>query len=171
LVVYDRNCLRKFKNIKDSKKLSQKQREEWYEVIEENRKLGFLDYKVCSKDNIYIDRLGIASSINHCLRQALIGLGLRGDECEILLDGGLKAPEKFVNQKTIIKGDEKERVISMASICAKVMRDRFMVKLSRQFSGYGFEIHKGYGTKSHYESLRKLGISSIHRKSFLKMLT
>jgi ribonuclease HII len=76
-----------------------------------------------------------------------------------------------VNQKTIIKGDEKERVISMASICAKVMRDRFMVKLSRQFSGYGFEIHKGYGTKSHYESLRKLGISSIHRKSFLKMLT
>jgi ribonuclease HII len=88
---------------------------------------------------------------------------------QVLLDGGLKAPVEFKNQKTIIKGDEKEMVIALASICAKVLRDRKMNLLAKKYSNYGFEKHKGYGTKGHYEAIKKYGMLSVHRKSFLKI--
>ena len=92
------------------------------------------------------------------------------DDCLVLLDGGLRAPKEYKNQKTIIKGDEKELAIALASIVAKVTRDELMVKLSKKYIGYGLEKHKGYGTAYHYKALKNKGLSPIHRKSFLKKL-
>lgn len=86
----------------------------------------------------------------------------------VLLDGGLRAPVHYTNQQTIIKGDEKELVIALASIVAKVTRDKRMVALAKKFPAYGFEKHKGYGTRAHYEAIKKHGITPHHRKSFLK---
>lgn len=74
----------------------------------------------------------------------------------------------FVNQKTIIKGDEKEFVIAMASIVAKVKRDEYMIKLDAKYPEYKFSKHKGYGTKAHYKSILENGMTSEHRRSFLK---
>ncbi|MDR3558300.1 MAG: ribonuclease HII, partial [Candidatus Pacebacteria bacterium] len=88
--------------------------------------------------------------------------------CRVLLDGSLKAPARYVNQKTIIRGDDSEPVISLASICTKVLRDRKMVAFAKKHPQYGFEIHKGYGTKAHYRAIKKHGLSPLHRKSFLK---
>ena len=85
----------------------------------------------------------------------------------IFLDGGLKAPVEYVNQKTIIKGDELFPVISLASIVAKVTRDNLMTKHSKEYPEYGFEKHSGYGTKTHYDAIKKYGLTPIHRKSFI----
>ena len=97
-------------------------------------------------------------------------LNKKPDETQILLDGGLRAPKEYKNQKTIIKGDEKELAIALASIVAKVTRDVLMVKLAKKYPGYRLEKHKGYGTKKHYQALKNKGISAIHRKSFLRGL-
>ena len=86
----------------------------------------------------------------------------------VYLDGGLKAPKEYVNQETIIKGDELHPVISFASIVAKVTRDNLMEKYGSEFPEYGFENHSGYGTKAHYDAIKKHGLSPLHRKSFLK---
>jgi ribonuclease HII len=75
-------------------------------------------------------------------------------------------PDKYINQKTIIKGDEKDVFIACASIVAKVSRDRLMCRLALKYPNYALEIHKGYGTKLHYSLLQKHGLSKIHRKSF-----
>ncbi|MEK7117997.1 MAG: ribonuclease HII, partial [Patescibacteria group bacterium] len=87
--------------------------------------------------------------------------------CAVLLDGGLKAPMKYPNQKTIIHGDTKETAIAMASVVAKVLRDRHMIRLHKKYPQYDFATHKGYGTKAHYRALKKYGLSIEHRKSFL----
>jgi len=96
-------------------------------------------------------------------------LKINPKKCKVLLDGGLKAPEEYIDQKTIIKGDEKKMIIALASIYAKVMRDRKMVKFGKEYPEYGFEIHKGYGTKKHYEAIGKYGLSNIHRRSYIKI--
>jgi len=88
-------------------------------------------------------------------------------EIAVLLDGGLKAHPIFTNQETIIKGDEKEILIALASVMAKVARDREMEKLGEKYPHYGFETHKGYGTKKHYAAIRKHGFCPEHRRSFL----
>ena len=82
-----------------------------------------------------------------------------------LIDGNF-APQGIENYKTIIKGDEKIKVISAASIVAKVYRDRFMIKLSKKFSNYAWDRNFGYGTKAHLEGLKKFGVTAHHRKSF-----
>ena len=84
----------------------------------------------------------------------------------VLLDGALKAPPEY-SQETIINGDELIPIISLASIAAKVTRDRLMVELSKKYPEYSFEKHKGYGTAAHYEALKKHGPCDIHRRSFL----
>ena len=88
-------------------------------------------------------------------------------KAKVLLDGGLKAPINYLNQKTIIKGDEKEMVIALASICAKVLRDRKMNTLANKHPKYGFDGHKGYGTRKHYLAINKYGMLATHRRSFL----
>lgn len=86
----------------------------------------------------------------------------------IFLDGGLKAPKEYTNQETIIKGDELHPVISCASIIAKVSRDKVMTNHAKEYPEYGFEKHSGYGTKAHYDAIKKHGATPLHRKSFLK---
>lgn len=153
--------------IKDSKKLSAAQREAWSAKIHELKSRGVLSFHIESLSAAYIDKKGIAWCIRTCIARSFDELKLVPEECEVRLDGGLKAPAKFYSQKTIIKGDEKEAVIGAASIVAKVSRDAFMKKQSRRFPHYGFEVHKGYGTKAHYKALMTHGISTFHRKSFL----
>jgi len=84
----------------------------------------------------------------------------------ILLDGSLKAPDIYRNQKTIIKGDELEPIISLASIVSKCLRDEKMIKMATKYPEFCFEIHKGYGTAKHLSLIRKYGLSEIHRKTF-----
>ncbi len=172
-----------FSNFKDSKKLTPKKRNEWFLNIKQAKKDGLLDYKIIFVDNKQIDKNGIVPSIRACINKSLEALCSMSSviqksgesdsslgECLVLLDGGLKAPEEFVNQKTIIKGDEKELVIALASIVAKVTRDALMCKLAKEYSQYGFEKHKGYGTKVHMEAIKSYGLCKIHRKTYLKNL-
>lgn len=158
------------KGLKDSKKLSEKKREEWFEKMKVAEREGWLTFAVVMVSAREIDRHGIAPSISRALTQALTKLNADPAHTLVLLDGGLKAPEEFAFQKTIIKGDEKESIISLASIAAKVSRDRLLKCLAKRYPGYGLEVHKGYGTAAHRSAMRRHGLSAIHRKSFCRNL-
>lgn len=156
---------------RDSKKLTPKKREAWFAKIEQAREEGWLEYAVAFITPGMIDKKGIMYSINAALKRALkTALGGSVSKCEdvrVLLDGGLRAPAHYENQETIIKGDEKELAIALASIVAKVMRDKHMVALAKKLPQYGFERHKGYGTRGHYAAIKKHGVTPHHRRSFL----
>ncbi len=165
--------------LKDSKKLSEKKREEIFIWMQERQEAGELDFAVSMGASKTIDSVGIVPTIRKALSKVLTKLIKDGQRpsltiCEndvlVLLDGGLTAPEAFKHQKTIIKGDENEVTISLASIAAKVTRDRYMKSLAEKYKkeckDYGFECHKGYGTKRHYEAIGKYGLCNEHRKSF-----
>ncbi len=159
-----------FGRIKDSKKLTPEKREEIFEKLRMIKKEKTIDYCVSYESAQKIDKFGISKAIKNCLKKSLEKLKLKPKECLVLLDGGLKAPEKYKNQKTIIKGDEKERAIAFASIIAKVSRDALMCRLAKKYPKYSFEIHKGYGTKRHCDSIKKHGLCFEHRKYFCKNL-
>ncbi|MBI2086706.1 MAG: ribonuclease HII [Candidatus Zambryskibacteria bacterium] len=159
-----------FKGIKDSKKLTAEERELWFALATEARRKGELNFKVSLVSEKVIDRHGISYALRLGIKRCLAELGTTEDS-QIFLDGALKAPEKFKHQLTVIRGDEKIPVISLASICAKVIRDRKMVRLSKKFPQFNFDIHKGYGTFMHRQALRKYGRTVIHRQSFLRNLT
>lgn len=154
--------------IRDSKKLTENMRSKWFAFLEEKRKEGKISYKVSSAKSFEIDRSGIAVCISECVRDSLERLVPKElvQETLVLLDGGLRAPVHFA-QKTIIKGDENEAAISLASIVAKVLRDKHMEDLHRKFPQYEFSSHKGYGTKKHMEAIQKYGPCEEHRISFL----
>ena len=154
---------------KDSKKLKLHDREKFEKFLKQLQKEGKIEFKITHISNLVIDTRGISYSIKKALASSLNGLKLEINS-KILLDGGLKAPLEFRNQKTIIKGDEKERIIAWSSILAKVSRDKLLVKLSKKFPGYGLHLHKGYGTKNHRESIKSIGLTSIHRATFCKKL-
>ncbi len=179
-----------FKTIKDSKKLTEKGREKWFMKIKEismreqykYKEIGegesAFNYAVISVSNKVIDKIGIVRALNLCVKKCLdkfnldtpcpSGLLMRDETC-ILLDGSLYAPKEFKYQETIIKGDEKESLIAMASIVAKVSRDWYMVnQVAKDFPQYGFENHKGYGTKAHYAAIKEHGLCELHRRTFLK---
>ncbi len=155
-----------FKGIRDSKKLSEKKREEWFERAVVMKKSGILDYKVALVSEKIIDRKGIVEAIRVGIEDSLKKLKV-SKQSQIYLDGGLKAPKEFKKQKTIIRGDDKVPVISMASILAKVIRDRYMIKIAMNYPEYGFEEHKGYGTAKHIRAIKKFNPSKIHRKTYL----
>ena len=161
----------KLPKLKDSKKLSKKQREVWFEFLKRQKEEGNCDYAVSFISPQNIDKFGIAKCIQKALDQSLLNLTktniLETSYCKLMLDGGLKAPVEYVNQETIIKGDELYPVISLASIVAKVSRDAIMTKYGKEYPEYGFEKHSGYGTLSHYEAIKKYGQTPIHRKSFI----
>ena len=158
------------KDVKDSKKLSESERHLWLRQMKDLRGAGVISYHTSFVSHKIIDERGIAFAIRLATKRTIAKARLTPNNCEILLDGSIYAPKEFKNQKTIIKGDEKEPIIALASIVAKVRRDNRMKKLAKTYPGYGFEIHKGYGTKSHILALQKLGPSDIHRRSFITRL-
>lgn len=154
-----------FKNLRDSKKLSEKRRDEFFKLIKKLAKEKKLAFAVSLVSEKIIDTKGISFAIKKGIQQNFKKLNI-ARASKIYLDGSLCAPAEFTDQQTVIKGDEKIPVISLASICAKVTRDEYMVRIAKKYPGYGFEIHKGYGTKQHITNIRKYKLSKIHRKSF-----
>ncbi|TSC57766.1 MAG: ribonuclease HII [Parcubacteria group bacterium Greene0416_79] len=163
-----RRVLARVWGIRDSKRLAPKRRIAWCLCIEEMAAEALLTLVTSFVSHKVIDRMGIAQALRIAIRRCLAKLAAPPERVEILLDGGIAAPALYPFQKTIIGGDETEPLITLASIVAKVRRDRRMARLARKYPAYGFERHKGYGTKRHYEALRKYGTCPIHRLSFLK---
>lgn len=157
-----------FRGVRESKQLTEEKREEWFIKIEEARSKKLINFSVVFQSEKVIDKKGISFAIKKCLKDALNNLKIKPEATKVLLDGGLRAPLEFKDQKTIIKGDVKEQVIALASICAKVLRDRKMVKLGKKYPLYGFEVHKGYGTRMHRKAIQKNGLLSIHRSTFCR---
>lgn len=155
-----------FTRLKDSKALTEQKRQEWIEKIHQmnSPEISWTVFLGASKT---IDKKGIVAVIQEGIQHGLKMVGAKPQD-KVLLDGGIKAPAIFINQKTIIKGDEKEVVIALASIFAKVTRDEHMKLLAQKHQGYGFEKHKGYGTRTHYKAIEKYGLTSEHRVTFLK---
>ncbi len=148
--------------VNDSKKLSEKTREELYDKIIEKA----IDYSVVFIDEKTIDEINILNATKLGMKKVLQNLYLKPD---LVLIDAVKLDTDF-ETVSIIKGDEKSYLIACASILAKVERDRYMQKLGEDIKEYGFEKHKGYGTKQHMEMLRKYGACSAHRKSFIKKI-
>jgi ribonuclease HII len=149
----------------DSKKVSAQKRGVIFSRAHELKSEGKLDFLVVMMEASYIDECGIARAITEAIARAISDLSLRSKECFIKLDGSLKAPKEF-EQETIIKGDQKELVIGLASILAKETRDAHMNELAKKYPGYKLEVHKGYGTKVHRRLIFEKGISAVHRQSY-----
>ena len=147
----------------DSKKLSEKKRDELYDLIIENA----LYYGIASASEGEIDEVNILNAVYRAMNRAADGLGVEPEIC--LIDGNRNAGITR-NSICVVKGDSKCACIAAASILAKVSRDRFMLEMAEKYPQYHFEKHKGYGTKLHYECIREHGPSEIHRKSFLKKM-
>ena len=144
--------------LKDSKKISFNKREEVSEHIKKN---SYYALGIASVEEIL--NLNILQASLLSMKRAIEKLEIKPGMT--LIDGNF-APRGLKNYKTIINGDEKIKVISAASIIAKVYRDRFMIRLSKKFSNYAWDRNFGYGTKAHFEGLKKFGVTSHHRKSF-----
>jgi len=146
--------------INDSKKLSEKQRENFYKILTNNKDIkwgvGIVSEKI-------IDKINILEATKLAMKKSFKKL----NPDFILIDGNSKIYCK-TKQKTIIKGDQKIFSIAAASVIAKVTRDRIMQKYHKKFPYYGFDKHKGYGTKTHFINLEKFGPCKIHRKSFCR---
>lgn len=145
----------------DSKKLSDKKRRELFPIIQQQA----IAYGIGLASEAEIDEINILQATFLAMRRALSQLSIRP---EIALIDGNRETDFGLPVKTVVKGDSLSANIAAASILAKVTRDTMMVELAEQYPEYGFEIHKGYGTKAHYEALRTYGPCPIHRKSFLK---
>ena len=149
--------------INDSKKLSPKKREKLYDEIIEKAEA----FCIASASVEEIEKLNILNADMLAMKRAVEGLKRNVD---IVLVDGNKAPDVAFKTCTVIKGDASSQSIAAASILAKVARDRYMLELDKQYPEYQFSKHKGYGTKLHYEMIKKYGISKVHRPSFLKNL-
>ncbi len=159
---------REFPGVADSKKLSEKKREKFFDMLTERVALGDARFVVEFESAETIDREGIANAVRRALSRGVNALAPDSSMVQVQLDGALRAPPEY-SQETIINGDEFIPIISLASIAAKVVRDRLMVELSKKYPLYGFENHKGYGTAMHYEMLKKHGFCAIHRRSFIHL--
>ena len=149
--------------LNDSKQLSEKKREELYDVIMEkavSTGLGFVSPE-------RIDQINILQATYEAMREAIAKLSPQPD---LLLNDAVTIPKVAIRQVPIIKGDAKSISIAAASIIAKVTRDRLMVQYDSVFPEYGFASNKGYGAAAHIEALRKYGPTPIHRRSFIKNL-
>ena len=145
----------------DSKKLSDKKRRELFPIIQEQAGA----YGIGLASEAEIDEINILQATFLAMRRALDQLSVKP---EIALIDGNRETDFGLPVKTVVKGDSLSANIAAASVLAKVTRDNIMVELAETYPEYGFEIHKGYGTKAHYEALRQYGPCPIHRKTFLK---
>ena len=147
--------------LNDSKKLSEKKREALFDVIKENA----VAYGIGFADEKEIDEINILQATYLAMRRAYDNMQ---KACDYVLIDGNRMPPMPVSGETIVKGDAKSPSIAAASILAKVSRDRVMLEYAKQYPGYHFEKHKGYGTKLHYELIAQYGIQPFYRRSFLK---
>lgn len=146
--------------INDSKKLSEKKRELLFDEIIKKA----LSYSVQFIEPAVIDEINIKKATSLAMHNAVSALSV--SPSFVIIDGNDNIPFD-IPYKYIIKGDSLSQSIAAASILAKVSRDRLMTALDEKYPGYGLKKHKGYGTKEHMEAIRKLGVSEIHRKSFM----
>lgn len=160
-VILPEDCI--IEGINDSKKLSEKKRDMLFDIIKEKA----LAYAVCSVDEKRIDDINILQATFEGMRNAVNSLSIKPDY--VLIDGN-KSPGLDIPNEPVIKGDSKSMSVAAASILAKVSRDRFIIEMAEKYPEYGFDKHKGYGTKAHYEAIEKYGICEIHRKTFLKKI-
>lgn len=147
--------------LNDSKKLTDKKRRELFEQITSQA----VAYGIALVDEKEIDEINILQATFLAMKQAVNALPAAPDM--VLIDGN-RAPELPMQVKTVVKGDSLSASIAAASILAKVTRDRLMEELDETYPEYGFAVHKGYGTKRHYNALREYGPCAVHRMSFLK---
>ena len=149
--------------LNDSKKLSDKKRRELFPIIQEKA----LAYGIAFADHKEIDEINILQATYLAMERAIAQLAVKPD---IALIDGNRARDFGLPVQTIVHGDSLSASIAAASVLAKVTRDDLMQKMAEEYPGYGFEIHKGYGTKAHYAALQELGPCPIHRMTFLKKL-
>ncbi len=163
-----RRILKKhFPIVKDSKQLSEKKREALFEILNALCEDNVLGYSVALVSSTTIDQKGISYAIKEGILSVLKQSSLHANHISLLLDGGLRASAEYRYQTTYIKGDATHLPIALASIVAKVTRDRHMRKVAQRHPQYGFDIHKGYGTQAHYSAIKQHGISPLHRKTFI----
>ena len=151
----------KIPGLNDSKKLSDKRRRELFPVIKEQA----VAYGIGAATEKEIDEINILQATYLAMERALAQLEVKPDLA--LIDGN-RARDFGLPVRTVVKGDSLSASIAAASVLAKVTRDDMMLELADVYPGYGFEIHKGYGTKAHYAALTEQGPCDIHRMSFLK---
>lgn len=149
--------------INDSKKLTPKKREELFEKITEIA----ISYAIFSVDEKEIDEINILNATHKAMNGAVNSLSQKPDY--VIIDGNSIKGMK-IDHETVVKGDAKSISIAAASILAKVSRDRYIDKMGEVYPEYGFEKHKGYGTKAHTDAILKYGVCPIHRRTFLKKL-
>lgn len=159
VVLYDGQII---DGVNDSKKLSEKKREQLFDKIISECK----DYSIGFADEKEIDEINILQATFLAMKRAVDGLK---EPPQLAIVDGNRAPDLADTRVlTVIKGDSKSMSVAAASILAKVSRDRYMLEMAEKYPEYQFEKHKGYGTKLHYEMIEKYGICEIHRKTFLK---
>ena len=147
--------------LNDSKKLTDKKRRELFPLIKEQA----IAYGIGMASHEEIDEINILQATYLAMERAIAQLEGKADLA--LIDGN-RAKDFGMAVRTVVKGDSLSANIAAASVLAKVTRDDLMVEMAKEFPGYGFEVHKGYGTKAHYEALRDMGPCAIHRMTFLK---
>lgn len=150
--------------IDDSKKLSEKRREELFDVILEKA----VAWGIGMADHSTIDEINILQATKLAMKDAIADLSGKLEGIDYVIFDAVKINDLKLPQEAVIKGDSKILAVAAASIVAKVTRDRMMVAYAEEYPGYGFEKNKGYGTKQHYEGIARQGICPIHRKTFLK---
>ena len=147
--------------LNDSKKLTDKKRRDLFPVIQEKA----IAYGIAMADHAEVDEINILQATFLAMERALQQLSVRP---EIALIDGNREKDFGLPVETIVHGDSRSASIAAASVLAKVTRDDYMLQMAEVYPGYGFEVHKGYGTKAHYAALESLGASPIHRMTFLK---
>ena len=154
--------------VRDSKHLSEGRREEWSARAGDFEKTGMIRTAIMLATAEEIDTHGLSRVMKVLIERAVRKLAPKPAEgLHILLDGSLHAPPEY-SQETVIHGDAIHPEISLASIVAKVHRDRLMVAFAEQYPEYGFEQHKGYGTRAHLEAITQHGLSPVHRRTFCR---
>lgn len=166
-VVEAYDLLAAFPGLNDSKKLSEKKREALFEKLQEEIRAGNVRASVTLSSAAMIDGKGIAYAIRNGVSKGVAKLLPNPEDGKVYLDGSLKAPPEYA-QETVIGGDGTVPAIMLASVAAKVTRDRYMKKIDAAYPAYGFAVHKGYGTRTHIASIKEHGPSPEHRRSFLR---
>lgn len=163
------DILRIFPDVKDSKLLTPKKRHQIYEEVVARARAGEVRFCVRFAGHASIDAWGITRVLRRAVTRSVVALAPSPKGVRVFLDGLLHAPSQY-SQETIIHGDALVPIISLASVIAKVRRDRLMTRFAKKFPDYGFELHKGYGTKQHWVALKVQGLSEIHRVTYCTLL-